>query len=90
MKKSNKKLKKVVRKVVSKSKYKRNREAMQNVVEKLKEMELTFCLSSKLTETQTNLLIRKFVRFVKGESFEVYTKKVIKRDGSYYLVDSAI
>lgn len=64
--------------------------AMQNILEKLKELELAFYLCPQLTETQTNLLVKKFETIIKDLSFPDYTKRIIKRDGSYYLVDSVV
>jgi hypothetical protein len=63
---------------------------MQNMLERLKEIELAFYLCPKLTETQTDLLVRKFETIVKDAGFPDYTKNIVKRKGSYYLVDGVI
>jgi hypothetical protein len=75
---------------LKKSDNQKRKMAMQNILERLKELELAFCLSPKLTETQTDLLVRKFKRIVKDSDFLMYTKKIIKRDGTYYLVDKEV
>jgi hypothetical protein len=68
----------------------KQKKAMQNMLERLKEIELAFYLCPKLTETQTDLLVRKFETIVKDAGFPDYTKNIVKRKGSYYLVDGVI
>lgn len=55
--------------------HQRQNKSMQNMLEKLKEFELAFYLCPELTDSQTDLLIRKFRRIVKGSGFLMYTKK---------------
>ncbi|MFM7854713.1 MAG: hypothetical protein ACKO96_23000 [Flammeovirgaceae bacterium] len=64
----------------------KRREAMHRLLEKLKEIELAFYLSPKLTETQTDLLVRNFTDIVKNEGIPDWTKEIKKIDGEYYLV----
>ena len=66
------------------------RKAMQNMLERLKEIELAFYLCPKLTDPQTDLLVRKFETIVKDSDYPDYTKSIVKRNGSYYLVDGVI
>jgi|LakMenEpi03Aug12_release.lakeMendotaPanAssembly.Ray.scaffolds.fasta_scaffold437816_2 hypothetical protein len=66
--------------------YEKRKEAMHRLLEKLKEIELMFYLSPKLTQTQTDLLVRNFTDIVKNEGLPDWTKEIKKIDGEYYLV----
>jgi|LakMenEpi03Aug12_release.lakeMendotaPanAssembly.Ray.scaffolds.fasta_scaffold255791_1 hypothetical protein len=70
-----------------KSPYQLRKQAMQNLLKMLKELQLAVYLSPKLSITQTDLLIRKFTQIVKNEEFPEYTKTVKTVDGVHYLVD---
>jgi hypothetical protein len=79
-----------IKESIEKSNKQKRKVAMQNILERLKELELTYYLSPKLTETQINLLMKKFENILKNSGYLDYTKNIIKRNGSYYLVDPVI
>ena len=87
--KSTPKLKNIKENLEKSSKQKR-KVAMQNILERLKEVELTYYLSPKLTETQLDLLLQKFENILRNSGYPDYTKSIVKRNGSYYLVDSVV
>jgi hypothetical protein len=67
----------------------KNKKSIQNLLERLKEFQLAVYLSPGLSETQGDLLIRKFEEIIRGEDPE-YTKTIKMIDGQYYLVDIVI
>jgi FKBP-type peptidyl-prolyl cis-trans isomerase (trigger factor) len=81
---------KKIKENLEKSNKQKRKVAMQNILERLKELELTYYLSPKLTETQIKLLLQKFENILRNSGYPDYTKSIVKRNGSYYLVDPVI
>lgn len=63
------------------------KKSMQSLLERLKEFQLTVHLSRGITDTQADLLIKKFEEILKSMDPE-YTKHIKMVDGKYYLVDT--